>query len=107
MLKKMLLVFAVAGLAVASAKTYTIVISNPSTVGTALLRPGEYRVLLQGSKVVFRNDENRQVAEANAKIVNEDKKFEQTAIETKTVAGKTTIENIRLGGTKTEVLLNN
>jgi hypothetical protein len=105
MLKRMLFMCALAGLAIASAKTYDIVLSDASTVGTAQLRPGEYRVLVEGSKVIFKDNQNRQVAETNAKIVNADKKFEQTAVETKTVAGKTMIEDIRLGGSTTKLVL--
>ena len=106
MLKKMLLVCAVAGLAVASAKTYTIEISRPAAVGQAQLRPGEYRLQVEGSKVVFKDEDNRTVAEATATLETADKKFQQTAVETKTTAGKTVIEEIRLGGTTTKLVLN-
>jgi hypothetical protein len=106
MLKKMMLVCAIAGLAAASAKTYTIEISHPATVGQTQLRPGEYRVQVEGSKVVFKDNENRTVAETSAKLVTVDKKFQQTSVETNTASGKTMIEDIRLGGTTTKLVLN-
>jgi hypothetical protein len=106
MLKKVLLVCAFAGLAVASAKTYTIEVSHATTIGQAQLLPGEYRVHVEGSKVVFKDNENRTVAETGVKIVTAAKKFEQTSVETRTTSGKTIIEDIRLGGTKTKLVLN-
>lgn len=99
--KKLLLAFALAGLSTASAKTYTITLSDPSVVGSTHLKPGDYKLQIEGSKAIFRDSTNHKAAEVNVKVQNFKKKFEQTEIQTKKVDGAQQVEEIRLGGART------
>ncbi len=51
---------AVGSLSIASAKSYDIVLSNPTKVANVNLKAGEYRVKLEGSNAVFTAVENGQ-----------------------------------------------
>jgi hypothetical protein len=99
--KKLLLAFALAGLSIASAKTYSISFSDRFMVGNTQLKPGDYRLQVEGSKAIFKDRENRTAAEVNVKVQNSQKKFEHTEIQSKQVDGNRRIEEIRLGGTRT------
>lgn len=111
MLKRFVLAFAILSLALATAGTvpsaggsYKITLVQPSVVNGNDLKAGEYRLNLGTEKVTIVN--GKQSLEVPAKIESVDKKFEVTAIRYTTVAGKMTISEIRLGGTKTRLLLN-
>lgn len=111
MLKKLVLVFTILALAVASAGTpafkggkYRINLVQPSVVNGTDLKAGEYLMTLGESKVTILN--GKQPVEVPAKIESVDKKFDHTAIRYTNQAGKTMISEIRLGGTKTKVVFN-
>jgi len=100
---KSLVVFAILGLSVASAKTFQITLDSMSKAGSAELKPGTYDVALDASKVRFVDPSTQKAIETTAKIVNVDKKFRYTAVETKQENGGTQIQEIDLGGTKTKI----
>lgn len=106
MLKKWLLVFAFAGLAVASAKTYQITLYSPTMVGKTQLRPGDYKLKLDGSKAVLTSNSTRKSLETDVKVEHSSRKFEQTAVDTITTAGTYHLEAIELGGTMVKVQFN-
>jgi len=111
MVKKFVLAFAILALALATAGTvpsaggsYKITLAQPSVVNGNDLKAGEYRLNLGTEKVTIVN--GKQSLEVPVKIENADKKFDVTAIRYTNVNGKMTISEIRLGGTKTRLLLN-
>jgi hypothetical protein len=111
MLKKFVLVFAILALALATAGTvpsagssYKITLAQPSVVNGNDLKVGEYRLNVGAEKATIIN--GKQSVEVPIKIEVADKKFEVTAIRYTMVDGKLTISEIRLGGTKTRLLLN-
>ena len=71
--------FAILGLSLASAKSYEISVDTVSKVGDVQLKPGAYKVTLDGSK------------------------FDATALETVENNGVTTVNEIDLGGTRTDI----
>ncbi|HWB97977.1 MAG TPA: hypothetical protein VG672_14785 [Bryobacteraceae bacterium] len=99
---KLLVAFAVAGLSLASAKSYELSLTQPTTIGTTQLQPGTYKMELGASKVTLTGKKG-QTVEANAKFETVEKKFDRTAIVSKTVDGTARIDEIHLGGTKTKV----
>ena len=100
---KSFVVLSVFGLSLLSAKSYEIVLDNASRAGNLELKPGHYALSLENSKVRFTDTNNGKSLETDAKVVNVDKKFENTLMDTKQVNGATQINEIDLGGTKTKI----
>ena len=70
--------------------------------GGAELKPGNYSVVVDGSKVRFKNSAGK-ITEADATVVTGDKKFQVTQFDTVQANGETTLHEIDLGGTSTKV----
>jgi len=100
--KKFAVLFAFLALAVASAKTYTVTLYQPATLGGSELKPGEYKLEIDGQKAVMRN--GKIDAEAPVKVETADKKFANTTVRLADSGGKMRIEEIRLGGTNTRLV---
>lgn len=104
MFKKFILGFAVLAMAAASAATYTITLTRPSVVKGTELKAGQYRLSLGDSKVTIAGE--KQSIEVPVKVENGDTKFDHTAFRYEAQGDKSTISEIRLGGTKTKLVLN-
>ncbi len=109
-MKRLLTGLAFAGLLLAGnkagSKTYTFTVSEKSTIGAAQLKPGEYRMKLEGSEAVFSDDQYREIAKTNVTVSTVDKKFSNTELlcsQGPDSAEK--IDAIELGGTKLKVQL--
>jgi hypothetical protein len=102
---KMTLAVALFGASLASARSYEIILDNPSMAGNVELKPGKYNLNLMsdGSQVRFTDMDSGKSFEATARIENADKKFGQTTMDTKQVNGQERIQEIDLGGTTTRV----
>lgn len=103
-MKRMLLVFLTLALTVAAAKTWQVTLFEPSLIGGAELKPGDYKVEVKGDKVVMKNA--RQTAEASVKVENVETKFASTAVRYSNGDGKYRITEIRIGGTTTKLVVN-
>lgn len=97
MTKRFLFVFAMFALAVASAKTYSVTLFQPSVVAGTELKAGEYRLDLQDTKVVLKG--GKQSVESAVKVEKSDSKFSSTTVRYATGDGKRKVQEIRLGGT--------
>jgi hypothetical protein len=93
-----------AAAAVASAKSYTVKLFQPSVVGGAELQPGEYKLDVNESKVTIRSGKNS--AEATVTVESGDQKYASTSVKYQNGDGKYRIQEIRLGGTKTKLVFN-
>jgi hypothetical protein len=106
MLKRFVLAFAILAVAVATAgtvpgtHTYTINLIQPAVVNGAQLKPGEYRLTVDVTKVTLVRG-NLTVEMPAAKVETVEKKYDTTAIR---YVGSV-IAEIRLGGTKTRVIV--
>ena len=106
MFKKFVLAFLVLAFAAAFAGTipsghsYHITFVQPAVVNGTELKPGEYKLNVTESKITLIN--GKETVEAPAKVEAVEKKFDNTAIR---YTGKVVAE-IRLGGTKTRIILN-
>jgi predicted secreted protein len=100
-MNKLLLLFAVAGLSVAGAKSYDITFAAPAVLGTTLVPAGQYQLKLDGSKVTLVNAESGKHLAADATVTAMPQKFSETIVQSKRVDGKDLVDVIQLGGTTT------
>ena len=102
-MRKVLLFSLVAGLAVASARSYTITLFETATVGTTVLKPGDYKLEVNDQTAVIR--QGKLQTESPVKVEEGDTKFAATAVRYVNDAnGKVRIQEIRIGGTKTRLV---
>lgn len=105
-MKKILLSFATLALAVASAApAYRITLFQPSLVNGTELKPGEYKVTLDGNKATITSGKTS--VSADVKTETADSKFSSTTVRYRNGDGKYRVQEIRLGGTTTKVVFEN
>lgn len=97
---------ALASLSIASAKSYDIILSSPTKVTNVQLKPGEYKVQVQGSNAIFTDVESGKKFTAPAAMKTADKKFDVTAVDTDKKADADHMQAIELGGTNTKIEFN-
>lgn len=100
-MKKFMLLFAVAGLSVAGAKSFDVTFTSPAVLGSMEVPAGQYQLKLDGSKVTLINPYNGKKMEADATVQAMPTKFSETVVQSKHVDGKDLVDEIQLGGTKT------
>jgi len=110
MVKKLVVLFAILAVAMAVAgtvpvgrTTFRITLSQPSVVNGTVLKPGDYKLNLGEDKITL--VQGKFSVEAPAKIETVESKFSDTAIRYTETAGKQVVAEIRLGGSKTKVVL--
>ena len=94
---------ALSGVFAVSAKSYDIVLANPTKAGSVLLPAGEYSVKLEGSNAVFKESNKSETFTAPVTVEQAQKKHEETAVETTQQNGTSLLRAIELGGS-TETL---
>jgi hypothetical protein len=94
-----------ASLGIASAKSYDLVLSAPAMAGTTELKPGEYKLKVDGSHAVITDQQNAKSVTVPVKVENSDKKFDYTTVESSKQGGMDTIQAIDLGGSNTRLTL--
>jgi len=102
MMRNFLLSFAILAASVASAKSFSLTLFQPSIVGGAELQPGDYKLDLTDTKVVIHS--GKKSAEATVKVEAGDQKFGSTSVKYQNGDGKYRVQEIRLGGTKTKLV---
>ncbi|HVO96718.1 MAG TPA: hypothetical protein VMT15_01560 [Bryobacteraceae bacterium] len=105
-MKKMLLLFVTLALAVASAaSSYHFSLFQPSYVGGKELKAGDYKLELNGDKATIKV--GKETFEATVKVENGSEKFTETSVRYTSADGKMSVQEIRLGGTKTKLVFSN
>jgi hypothetical protein len=102
MKRRLLFSFALAGLAVASARSYTVNLYQPAMVGGTQLKAGEYRVEVVDQKAVFRN--GRIESQSPVKVETNGVKYGSTTVRFSNGDGKMHVQEIHLGGTMTKLV---
>ena len=104
-MKKLILagVLSLASLTIVSAKSYEIVLSSPTKVGTVQLKPGQYTLKVQGSNAVFTEVETSKSFTTPVKVENGNTKFDETKIQSSKQGDTDQIQEIDLGGSKTKL----
>jgi hypothetical protein len=99
MVKKLLLGFASVALAVASAATsYNITFYEPVVVNGSTLKPGDYKVEIQGGTAQIK--QGKTMTEAPVKIENDTRKFSTNTVR----MNGDHLAEIRVGGTHTRLV---
>jgi hypothetical protein len=103
-MRKVLFAFATIALAVASAasNSFHVNIEQPTWVGATELKPGDYKIEMEGDKAVMKLGKN--VIEVPAKVENADKKFDSTTVRVANLNNKNNLKEIRVGGTTMRVV---
>jgi len=103
MTKRLLFVFAVAGLALASAKSsYSIDLFQPALLGSTQLAPGHYTVDILDQKAIVHSGKVK--CEAPVKVESADTKYNTTTVRYDNADGKMRIQEIHVGGSKTKLV---
>ena len=104
MMKKLLFSFLVLALTVACAKTYTVMLFQPSVIAGTELKPGEYKLELNDTTVVVKNGKNS--VQATVKVENAPSKFSTTSVRYTGDENRSKVQEIRLGGTNLKLVFN-
>jgi hypothetical protein len=96
------LFFAAATLAFCAGKTYTFTLLQPAVVGATELKPGEHRLMLDGNIFVV---DGKAATRTTVKVETVNEKFNQTSVRTGSDGGKSRIQEIRLGGSNTKLVV--
>jgi hypothetical protein len=102
-MKKLILTFAVLGVSLAAAKSYSLTIGDKVQAGTVELQPGEYTLVLEQSKVRFTEVNTGKTFEAAVTVEDAAKKFSSTAINSHDANGVTKVDEIDLAGTTKKI----
>jgi len=100
----MLAAMAFAGTIPTAKSTFHITLMQPSVVNGTDLKPGDYKLNLGDGKITL--VQGKVSVEAPAKIEIVESKFDSTAIRYTDIAGKQSVAEIRIGGSKTKIVLN-
>ena len=96
-------VLAISSLTLANAKTYEISLAGPTKAGNLTLKPGQYRLKVDGTTATFTFVEASKQFTTTVKVNTADKKFDDTRVDASKDNGTDVIKDIELGGTKTKV----
>jgi len=95
-----------ASFGIASAKSYDIVLSDNTMVGTTQLQPGAYKVKVEGTQAVFTDVQNAKQFTAPVKVENGGQKFGETQVETSHQGDMDHMDAIDLAGSTTKLNFN-
>ena len=88
----------------AGAMSSKVTLFQPSTLNGVELKPGEYKVQVEGDKLTLQSGKTK--AEASVRTEQNDAKFGSTSIRYRNGDGKMRITEIRIGGTNTKLVVN-
>jgi hypothetical protein len=104
-MKKFALAFLIAGISIASAKSYSVLLTEPCVIGGKELKAGDYKMDVKDSKVVV--SKGKESIESDVKVENSGSKYGATVVRYSTADGKYRVQEIRLGGTNMKLVFNN
>ena len=105
-MKRLFVLFAAAALTIAAAAdTYKVTLFQESVVAGSTLKPGEYKLTVDGGKVVI--SKGKEKVEATAKIETAESRFSSTSVRYENGDGKYRVKEIRLGGTTSKLVFDN
>lgn len=103
-LAKLSLTFGTLGLAAAfAASTHTMHLSDAAMINGVSLKPGDYRVEVEGNKAVIKRGKEK--VEATVQTQTADHKYDMTAVVVDNSSGTARVKEIDLGGTNERLLV--
>jgi hypothetical protein len=96
--KQLLFGLGIVALGVASAASYEVTITSPTWAGSTQLKPGVYKVAVEGTNAVFKS--GKTVVEAPVTVEKNDHKVQSTEL----TSSDSKIKEIRLAGTDTKLI---
>jgi len=96
-------VLSLASLTILSAKSYEIVLSNPTKVGSVQLKAGQYTLKVQGSNAVFTSVDTAKSFTTPVKVETGETKFDETKVQSSKQGDTDQLKEIDLGGSKTKL----
>jgi hypothetical protein len=81
-----------------AASNYSVTIASVTRVGQTELKPGDYKVTVEGDKVTFKSGKN--VVEVPATVETGTKKYESTILD----SSGSQLQDIEVGGTKVKIV---
>lgn len=85
------------------AATYDLKLFQASNVNGTTLKPGEYRMSIDGDKITIQQGKTK--VETNGKMETADQKFQSTSVRYVNADGANKVQEIRVGGTNKKVVL--
>ena len=96
-------VIALSSLSIVCAKSYDIVLSNPTKAGNVQLKPGQYKLKIDGSNATFTEVDSSKSFTTTVKVETNQKKFDGTKVQSKKDGDVDRLEEIDLGGSTTKL----
>jgi len=96
-------VLILSSLSILSAKSYSIMLSSTTKAGSVQLKPGEYKLTVQGANAVFTEVNGSKSYTTPVKVQEVDKKFTDTRVQSNKDGDGERIDEIDLGGSKTKL----
>jgi hypothetical protein len=87
----------------AAASNYSLNLGDKVWVGDKELKPGDYKVTINGDKATIKS--GKTVVEVPAKIESSPNKYSVSTIDSKSDGGKVRLTEIHVGGTTTRIVL--
>jgi hypothetical protein len=87
---------------VPTSKTYEITLSSPAKAGSVDLKAGHYKLKIDGANAVFIDSKSKS-ATTPVKVLEGDKKFDDTRVHSQKEGNVEAIKEIDLGGSKTKL----
>jgi hypothetical protein len=103
-MRTLLLVCAIAGLAFAGTKSYTVTLLETASIGGTELKPGSYRIDVDVDKAIVHNGKN--TTEVPVKVEQNESRYTQTTVRLVKENEKYRVDEIHFGGSKTKLVLN-
>lgn len=104
-MKKLFVLFAATVALAVAAQTHRVTLFQESLVNGVTLKPGDYKMTLDASKVVIEKGKER--VEAQVSVETADTKFTTTSVRYQNGDGKYRVKEIRIGGTSTKLIFDN
>lgn len=96
-------VLTLASLSLLSAKTYEIILTAPTKAGSVQLKPGQYKLKVEGNNATFIDQNSSKSFTTPVKVETGDKKFDDTKVQSTKDGNTDKLEEIDLGGSKTKL----
>lgn len=104
-MKKLFVLLAAAASMAVAAQTHRVTLFQETIVNATTLKPGDYKVIVDGNKVVLEKGKSR--VEAQAAVETAGAKFNSTSVRYQNGDGRYRLKEIRIGGTNTKLVFNN